>query len=605
MRRIIGIFATQNRPFPFTLRHPFIRIRTRTQTVVSGIGFGLGFGLSASVAISALSGKFKPENLLNCENYVAAASDDLVLAKECVLLAGSVESTKLWKPVGVFVWLLFGNRHKLLITTESIGDERDWFLNLATKTFSTAGPIFIKLCQWASMRQDLFHPSVCAAFSHLQSHSPRHSFPETVVQVEKMLNDPDSGFLLLRTGKNNNASKSKALKISDVFERFDETPVGVGAVAQVHRAKIRPQYFSADERNHANTDVAVKVLHPNISTLIEMDLILAQGFGRIIAYLVPGSKYLAINEEIETFARMMRKQMDLRVEFENLVQFRRNFLESEVSGEKALPISFPKPLFRKHQSILIEEYCAGVPFSLITELGTCAYDEDLILIGLPAFIVELMIMKHNFVHADLHAGNILLAFKNGQDWASEQTYESLKKSGNRSPNSKTTVAITQKNRQEILKDLKNNGYLPHLIFLDVGLTGQLSSNNLENMRLLLAAALDGNGEKMADLFMTRCRDPSVVVDASGARQKMKKMIGDLGLHHGHNTGAVLPLSKLKSGEVLKKAADFFREHRIGLEGDWIGLFVAAVLVEGIARSMGGDVDILEVLVDEIPDGFNF
>ncbi|KAI9335781.1 ABC1 family-domain-containing protein [Obelidium mucronatum] len=446
------------------------------------------------------------------------------------------------------------------------------------------------------MRQDLFPVSVCTAFARLQSHSPAHSFKQTVETVEEMLNDPKNGFV------DSNSGKAAKLSIGDVFDSFDSVPVGVGAVAQVHRATLKSEFIATFSTN--KTDVAVKVLHPHIKPLIEMDLILLQAWGKLISWILPGSRYLAVNEELATFADMMRRQTDLTLEFDNLVQFKKNFEETK-PGEVMLPVSFPTPLFG-NANVLVEQYCEGIAFTKITELGNCAFDDELIMIGLPAFVR--MIMKHNFVHADLHAGNILLTFKksspknrNQKDqapitWIDPSIYQTL-----------STSTVSE--RKQILQDLKTQGFTPHCVFLDVGLTSSLSAKNLENIQVVVAAALEGNGSQMADLFMTRCRNPEAVVHHELARATMRKMIQDIGMDEsvrgGSKGGAVLPLSKLKSAEVLRRAADFFRYHRIGLEGDWVGLFVAAVLVEGIARKLGGDVDVLEVLLEEVPETMSF
>ncbi|KAI8821605.1 ABC1 family-domain-containing protein [Chytriomyces cf. hyalinus JEL632] len=463
-------------------------------------------------------------------------------------------------------WLLIGNGRLLIEATNSLTAdtetskvlEHDWFMHLTTHCFEYAGPVFIKLCQWASMRQDLFHPAELVDL-HFGSVSKRN------------------------------------LIVSDVFERFDSEPVGVGAVAQVHLAVLKSQFVSAHGNalaDLADKRVAVKVIHPRIEHIIEMDLTLLQMGGRIFSQLIPGSKYLAIDEELDTFAGMMRRQLDLTIEFRNLAQFKRNFEgEGLLKSERPLPIAFPTPLIAS-RNVLVEEFCDGVGFRKIVEIGHCAFDEELVQIGLPAFVR--MIMKHNFVHADLHAGNILLQFKkethqkSGKsiDFIDASLYQTL---------SNASIA----DRLKLLEKLKEAGYTPHLVFLDVGLTSALSQSNLSNIQSVVNAALDGKGDDMADLFMTRCRDPSAVIDPEGARREMKELIQSLGLEEGKSVAGILPLSVIKSRQVLMKAAQFFRQHRIGLEGEWIGLFVAAVLVEGIARKLGGDVDVIEVLMEEM------
>ena len=69
-----------------------------------------------------------------------------------------------------------------------------------------------QLGQWASSRVDILPPEVCEVLAKLQTKVKPHSFHATRKAVEEGLGIE---------------------KLEDVFEEFDEQPVGVGAVAQV------------------------------------------------------------------------------------------------------------------------------------------------------------------------------------------------------------------------------------------------------------------------------------------------------------------------------------------------------------------------------------
>ncbi|KAI8619265.1 ABC1 family-domain-containing protein [Chytriomyces sp. MP71] len=524
-----------------------------------------------------------------------------------------IADNPLWKPVGVAgharllwralsltalfaplllalpLWLLLGPGRKLLYDPipEGLNLDNDWFLLLATQTLEFAGPIPIKLAQWASMRQDVFHPAVCRVLARLQSSVSPHPCSHTIVAIEDALNVPITvtdrtviGGEFLRP---DNPSHRRIL-LRDAFSSFEPTPIGVGAVAQVHRATLRPEL--------GGTIVAVKILHPNATSLVEMDLRLLQTCGGLLCALFPTTAHtLAVADELATFACMMRAQLDLRVEYANLAQFRRNWAPRK--GQRALPVTFPQGLMASRE-VLVEEFVLGLPFRDIVELGHTAFDDELVQIGLPAFIR--MVLNHNFVHADLHAGNILFHLENRTDPTIIPTPTPLPATlYHRLHNA------TPSQRRALLQDLKNAGYTPRLTFLDVGLTARLRARNALNLHLVLEAALDGRGGDLADVLMARCRDPARVRDPAAAREEMRALVADLGLQEGGGGAAgTLPLSLLKSREVVRRAADFFRKYRIGMDGEWVGLFVAGVLVEGIARELGGDIDVLEVLMDEMP-----
>lgn len=111
----------------------------------------------------------------------------------------------------------------------------------------TAGPAFIKLGQWLTTRPDYFPPELCEVFRKLQDNVHPHSPAETRRAIKEAF----------------------ALKVEDLFEEFELTPIGVGCVAQVHRATLKPEYREAE---NPSGKVAVKVLHNRAVTTIDRDL---------------------------------------------------------------------------------------------------------------------------------------------------------------------------------------------------------------------------------------------------------------------------------------------------------------------------------------------
>lgn len=91
-----------------------------------------------------------------------------------------------------------------------------------------AGPTFIKvspvcvrlapftdkkfqLAQWAASRKDLFPALLCEKLGSLHSQGKPHSLEHTKKVIERVFQRP----------------------FEDVFEVFDEVPIGTGAIAQV------------------------------------------------------------------------------------------------------------------------------------------------------------------------------------------------------------------------------------------------------------------------------------------------------------------------------------------------------------------------------------
>lgn len=115
------------------------------------------------------------------------------------------------------------------------GTWRERFLDALLHAMERAGCCFMKLGQWISMRPDMFPRDVVATMARLRDGVPAHSFAFTRASIRESL------------GK----------EIEEVFESFETEPVASGTVAQVYRARLRPEFAI---HGHIQ-DVAVKVLN--------------------------------------------------------------------------------------------------------------------------------------------------------------------------------------------------------------------------------------------------------------------------------------------------------------------------------------------------------
>jgi aarF domain-containing kinase len=123
----------------------------------------------------------------------------------------------------------------------------------------------------------------------------------------------------------------------EIFEEFDEKPLGVGAIAQVYKAKLNhdlavPGDSDLEERPNLrknvrkNVDtlikstpqrvpssyVAIKVLHPGVERIVRRDLRI-MGFFASVLNAIPTIEWLSLPDEVEQFGEMMRLQLDLRI----------------------------------------------------------------------------------------------------------------------------------------------------------------------------------------------------------------------------------------------------------------------------------------------------
>ncbi|KAL6875232.1 hypothetical protein J3F83DRAFT_730413 [Trichoderma novae-zelandiae] len=469
-----------------------------------------------------------------------------------------------------------------------------WWYGFLVKSMELAGPAFIKLGQWAASRTDIFPIAMCEAMSKLHSNAPAHSMRVTRRTVEAAFN---------------------GRAFDDIFDEFQETPLGVGAIAQVYKAKLKPdlalpqdQEVMAKEPHPLtqnvkqrvrtvlksspyqvpSTYVAVKVLHPNVERIVRRDLKI-MGFFATILNAIPSIEWLSLPDEVAQFGEMMKLQLDLRIEAANLDRFRKNFKDRTTA-------SFPFPYFEfTTRNVLIEEFAQGIPLADFMENGGGVFQHDIADEGLDAFLR--MLLLDNFVHADLHPGNIMVRFyqsaqpnlrlrlsagkpssSNGDDHldVTEQVLERLRPHRHRKDKSAWEAELAK---------LDAEGYRPQLIFIDTGLVTELNAVNRDNFLALFRAVAEFDGYKAGYLMCERCRQPEAVIDKEIFALKMQHLVLSV-------KSRTLALGSVKIGDILQQVLSMVRNHHVRMEGDFVNVVISILLLEGIGRSLNPDVDLL-------------
>jgi aarF domain-containing kinase len=263
-----------------------------------------------------------------------------------------------------------------------------WWYGFLVNQMERAGPSFIKLGQWAASRADLFPASLCDKMSKLHSNGAPHSIRHTRRVIEAAFD----------------------LQFDQIFEHFEEKPIGCGAIAQVYRATLKPEAMGGDR--DTSTSVAIKVLHPRVRKTVRRDIAIMSIFANIIN-LFPGMSWLSLPEEVSVFGEMMNSQLDLRVEAANLDRFERNF------KGRGHQVTYPRPIKlggdrEESRDVLMEEFEDALPLKYFLRNGGGPYDDRIANIGLDAFLVstliadveqaddQLMLLLDNWTHGDLH-----------------------------------------------------------------------------------------------------------------------------------------------------------------------------------------------------------
>ncbi|RYP26558.1 hypothetical protein DL768_011698 [Monosporascus sp. mg162] len=472
-----------------------------------------------------------------------------------------------------------------------------WWYGFLVKSMELAGPAFIKLGQWAASRTDIFPNEMCDIMSKLHSNAPAHSLHATKRTVEAAFG---------------------GRMFEDIFEEFQEKPLGVGAIAQVYKAKLKPglavpgdidvsditskirqsvrrnvnTVLKSTPKRVPSTYVAVKVLHPRVERIVRRDLRI-MGFFASVLNMIPTIEWLSLPDEVTQFGEMMKLQLDLRIEAANLAKFRKNFKHRSTAW-------FPFPYLEfTTRNVLVEEFAQGIPLSDFLENGGGVFQRDIAHEGLDAFLR--MLLLDNFVHADLHPGNIMVRF-----YETSQPDISLRRrsrpedaSGHQSHPAEqpdvTEQVLARLRPYRKSKDkgaweaelarLDAEGFRPQLIFIDTGLVTELNATNRRNFLDLFRAVAEFDGYKAGKLMCERCRQPEAVVDAEVFALKMQHLV--LGVK-----SRTLALGNVRIGDILQRVLDMVRAHHVRLEGDFVNVVISILLLEGIGRSLDPGVDLL-------------
>lgn len=395
---------------------------------------------------------------------------------------------------------------------------RQLWLQVVHHTLERAGPAFIKWGQWAATRPDLFPRDLCMELSKLHAKAPEHSFAYSKKTIEKAFG---------RT-------------LSEIFDYFEEAPVASGSIAQVHRATLKYRYRGLEIKP---MPVAVKVRHPGVGDSIRRDFQIINVVAKCSNY-IPTLKWLRLDESVQQFATFMMSQVDLAREAAHLGRFIYNF-------RRWRDVSFPKPVYPLvHPAVLVESFEEGESVAYyVDELqGHAPLKRKLAHIGTHALLK--MLLVDNFIHADMHPGNILVR-----------------------------VAQSKKSRKRLSKSK------PHVIFLDVGMTAELSKSDRENLLAFFKSVARRDGRTAAECTLRlskqqNCPNPEAFI------LEVKESFDFWGTPEG---GLVHP------ADCMHHLLEQVRRHRVNVDGNVCTVLVTILVLEGWQRKLDPDYDVMHTL----------
>jgi aarF domain-containing kinase len=311
----------------------------------------------------------------------------------------------------------------------------------------------------------------------------------------------------------------------------------------------------------------------------------------------------------------MFQQLDLRHEAENLLVFESNFAHRKV------PVTFPRPLkVWSTKDLLVEEYENALPLEIFLKNGGGPYDDQVATVGLDAFLVSItsslefpscsfspsqnMLLLDNFVHSDLHPGNIMIKFNKppSTQLLLKNLYYSIFHNSDRNPDS-TILAPDDSESDGIVSNLRTlihspsawreqltflfeAGYIPEIVFLDAGLVTTLDATNRQNFLDLFRAIAEFDGYRTGHLMIERCRSPELAIETETFALKMQHLVLSV-------KRKTFSLGQIKISDILTDVLRAVREHHVKMEGDFINTVISILLLEGIGRQLDPGLDLFK------------
>ena len=296
------------------------------------------------------------------------------------------------------------------------------------------GPTFVKLGQIMSKRTDILPKAYCKELEKLCAESK----PLLLLDIVDVL---EAEF---------------ARPLDDVFDSFEEVPLGSASIGQVHAATLK------DGRK-----VVVKVQRPGVAEKMKEDIMLLRKIAKPLEFAPGAGGVLDFHSLIEELWKVSQQELDYRIEAENTKIFYRN--NHSVAGVRC-PVIEESLTTSK---VMTMEFIDGYSIAKTELLEADGYDREELGYRMTENYIK-QVLGDGFFHADPHQGNIMVSHGDlvWIDMGMVGTFTRQE----RMIIEKGVWAITRKDKGEIIKALTSLG----------AVTGELNYSKLyRDLDLLL------------------------------------------------------------------------------------------------------------------------
>ncbi|RJS75173.1 AarF/ABC1/UbiB kinase family protein [Methanophagales archaeon] len=381
----------------------------------------------------------------------------------------------------------FGKGFILGKTAAEIADVSHW--GRVRMALEELGPTFVKFGQIMSTRPDMVPQELIIELEKLQEEAPPFSTEDAKRIIAEELNS----------------------SVDRLFMDFSGSSIAAASIAQVHKAVLP-----------GGEEVAVKIQRPDIDKIIEVDLEIMLHLATRAEKYLKEAEAIDIVKLVEEFARVIRKELNFRIEAAYIERFANNFQDDTT-------IHVPK-VYKEFSSgkVLTMEFICGYKVTDITKTEVREHGIDPKVVasrGLDLILKQ--IFEHGFFHADPHPGNIRVLDGNV------------------------------------------------ICFLDYGMMGKLSARHREDLADIFIGIISRDEHKITKTIL-KLTGRSHVRDVEELESDITELI---------EVYAYGSLKELEIGSVITHMGDVIIEHHLEGPRDFYLLAKALVTIEGVGREL--------------------
>lgn len=278
-------------------------------------------------------------------------------------------------------------------------------------------------------------------------------------------------------------------------------------------------------------DVVVKVKKPGVAKALQRDLEIIELLAQLIEVSVPELKTFRPKQVVQEFKRSLLAETDFTRELHNIQNYRNNFAE--------MPFLYvPKPFADlSSEDILTMERLRGVKLSDTEGVRRLGIDtHELLSQGMNAFFKSVMV--DGLFHSDPHGGNIF-----------------------------------------VLPDGRMG-------LVDFGAVGHLSDSSRRAIVSMFLALLTQDYEWLVQEYVQLSPAFEGTRTSKTIEMLSQEIYNIFSPYHGR------PLKNIPSGKLLMEATALALKYRVILPSDLVMVFKAIMTLEGMARALDPDFDLV-------------